>query len=48
MSLYVPGFKSCTTEENLNIEVRELAADNNNSMDVDTISAFGSLFDNED
>ena len=38
----------CTTEENLGTEVRELEADNHNSMDMDTRSALGSLFDDED
>lgn len=40
--------RCCTTEENLGTEVRELEADNYNSMDMDTRSAFGSLFDDED
>lgn len=38
----------CTTEENLGTEFRELEADNHNSMDMDTRSALGSLFDDED
>lgn len=40
--------RCCRAEENLGTEFRELEADNHNSMDMDTRSALGSLFDDED
>lgn len=46
--LSVSGAGCCTTEENLGTEVRDLETDNHNSMDMDTRSALGSLFDDED
>ena len=46
--LSVSEARCCRTEENLGTEVRELEADNHNSMDMDTRSALGSLFDDED
>ena len=46
--LSVSGARCCTTEENLGTEVRELETDNGNSMDMDTRSALGNLFDDED
>ena len=48
ISISVSEAGCCTTEENLGTEVRELEADNHNSMDMDTRSALGSLFDDED
>lgn len=47
-SLSVSEARCCTTEENLGTEVRDLEADNHNAMDMDTRSALGSLFDDED
>ena len=44
----VAGARCCTTEENLGTEVRNLETDNHNSMDMDTRSALGNLFDDED
>lgn len=46
--LFVSGARCCTTEENLGTEIRDLEADNHNAMDMDTRSALGSLFDDED
>lgn len=46
--LSVSGARCCTTEENLGAEVRDLEANNHNPMDMDTRSALGSLFDDED
>ena len=46
--LSVSEARCCTTGENLNTEVRDLEADNHNSMDMDTRSVLGSLFDDED
>lgn len=46
--LTVSGARCCTMEENLDTEIRDLEADNHNSMDMDTRSALGSLFDDED
>ena len=46
--LSVSKARYCTTEENLNTEVRDLEANNHNSMDMYTRSALGNLFDDED
>lgn len=46
--LSVSGARCCTTGENLGTEVRDLETDNHNSMDMDTRSVLGSLFDDED
>ena len=46
--LSVSEARCCTTEENLGTEVRDLETDNHNSMDMDTRSVLGSLFDDED
>ena len=46
--LSVSEARCCTMEENLGTEVRDLETDNHNSMDMDTRSALGSLFDDED
>lgn len=46
--LSVSEARCCTTEENLVTEVRDLETDNHNSMDMDTRSVLGSLFDDED
>lgn len=47
-SLSVSEAGCCTTEENINTEFRDLEADKHNSMDIDTKSALGSLFDDQD
>lgn len=46
--LSVSEARCCTMEENLGTEVRDLETDNHNSMDMDTRSALGNLFDDED